>query len=74
MPQAPCLLGWNKTMVDAGFVRRTNMDLTVDSICLRCFRTVLTARDEGELMSAEELHICSSNDDEVWTRAAGRHG
>ena len=40
------------------FVRRQNPDSTVDSICTRCYQTVATVRNESDLTSAEENHVC----------------
>ena len=40
------------------FVRRENRDSTVDSICLKCYQTIVKANYEAELVSAEEKHNC----------------
>lgn len=40
------------------FIRRTNTNGTMDSICCECFVTVATARTEKELDGPEQSHIC----------------
>jgi hypothetical protein len=40
------------------FARRFNDNGTIDSICRRCFATVMTATWESELDNAERRHIC----------------
>jgi hypothetical protein len=47
--------------IDA-FVRRINRDSTIDSICLSCYQTVATAKDEAELTIADEQHVCKSDE------------
>ena len=41
-----------------GFAHRLNEDGTIDSICLSCFRTVVTTSDEVELPEHELKHKC----------------
>ena len=43
---------------DIGFIRRENPDSRTDSICLRCFMTVGSARDETDLSILELMHCC----------------
>jgi hypothetical protein len=40
------------------FVRRINKNLTIDSICGYCARTVLTSKDIRALAEAEAGHEC----------------
>jgi len=40
------------------FAKRRNADGTMDSICLRCFRTVASCTDRGELIEFEKGHRC----------------
>jgi hypothetical protein len=40
------------------FVRRINKNLTIDSICGYCARTVLTSKDIRALAEAEADHEC----------------
>lgn len=40
------------------FAHRSNLDGTVDSICMRCIATVVTVYDESELLRFEHEHIC----------------
>ena len=40
------------------FAHRSNLDGTMDSICLRCIATVATVYDERELLRYEQQHIC----------------
>jgi hypothetical protein len=40
------------------FPHRQNRDGSFDSICLRCFATVATAKDVKELRSYDKNHIC----------------
>ena len=41
-----------------GFAHRLNEDGTIDSICLSCFRTVVTTSDEVESSEHELKHDC----------------
>lgn len=43
------------------FVHR-NQDGSFISICPTCFRTIAAARQEGDLISCEKKHACSSDD------------
>jgi hypothetical protein len=58
------------------FARRVNMDGTIDSICLYCFRTVATSHDESALLFHQGQHICdalaqiASSDDKPQTTKA----
>jgi hypothetical protein len=60
------------------FARRVNLDGTIDSICLYCFRTVATSHDEATLLSQQGQHICDalaqikSSDDHPQTTKAER--
>jgi hypothetical protein len=47
---------------DRAFQHRTNPDSTFDSICLRCFHTVVTTDDEDQLEALESQHRCSEAD------------
>ena len=40
------------------FAHRSNLDGTTDTICRRCFATVATVYDIGELFRYEQKHIC----------------
>jgi hypothetical protein len=40
------------------FHHRVNVDGTVDSICLRCYLTAGSARNESELPALEAAHVC----------------
>jgi len=42
------------------FARRVNLDGTMDSICLYCFRTVATSHDESTLLLHQAQHICDA--------------
>lgn len=50
------------------FTRRPNADGTTDSICNKCFVTVVTAIGEGELDQAEKHHLCDPGVLEYWKR------
>lgn len=52
------------------FVRRTNINGTMDSICCKCFVTVATARREFELDGAERNHTCDPVLLEHWKELA----
>jgi hypothetical protein len=60
------------------FAHRVNLDGTIDSICLYCFRTVATSHDESALLSHQAQHICdalariTSSDDPPKTAKAER--
>jgi hypothetical protein len=45
----------------AAVVRRKNDDLTFDSICKRCCRTIANEEDETDLVSAEQTQTCDPN-------------
>jgi hypothetical protein len=47
---------------DRAFQHRTNPNSTFDSICLRCFHTVVTTHSEFLLDSLESQHRCSEAD------------
>jgi hypothetical protein len=40
------------------FVRRSNEDSTIDSICTKCFQTVASGKSVFDLIRAEEAHTC----------------
>lgn len=40
------------------FMRRTNTNGTMDSICRECFETVATAGKEADLDGPEQRHVC----------------
>jgi hypothetical protein len=44
------------------FHHRVNADGTVDSICLRCYLTAGSARDETALHALETAHRCPDKD------------
>jgi hypothetical protein len=44
------------------FVRRINKNLTIDSICGYCARTVLTSKDIHALAEAEANHECGETE------------
>lgn len=44
------------------FARSQNPDLTIDSICMDCYRTVANTRFEVELTAAEQGHVCATSD------------
>jgi hypothetical protein len=60
------------------FARRVNLDGTMDSICLYCFRTVATSHDESTLLLHQARHVCdalaqiASADDQPQTTKAER--
>lgn len=41
------------------FMRRTNTNGMMDSICRQCFVTVATARNETDLDEPEQCHVCN---------------
>jgi hypothetical protein len=46
----------------SGFSHRTNNDASVDSICLRCFRTIGSNNHEWRLAAVESQHECDPMD------------
>jgi hypothetical protein len=52
------------------YVHRSNEDGSYDSICVVCYATVASARDETELNSHEHTHVCIPN----WPYRAGNIG
>jgi hypothetical protein len=43
------------------FPHRRNQDGTFDSICRECAQTVATAKQESDLIDAEQNHNCASD-------------
>ena len=41
------------------FLLRRYFDDGTDSVCIECFRLVVTATDEAELTMAEQAHVCN---------------
>jgi hypothetical protein len=39
--------------------RKSNMDGTWNSICIRCFQTIATHKLEVEVEKIEKTHVCS---------------
>ena len=54
------------------YSRRENPDGTMDSICRKCFVTVVTAWRETDLNRAEHSHTCDPNVLEYWRSASER--
>jgi hypothetical protein len=48
--------------MDAKFAHRHNPDGSVDSICLQCFRTVVTTRKQADRLIKEDSHVCDGMD------------
>jgi hypothetical protein len=48
------------------FQHRSNNDGTCDSICLRCYRTVASTRQEPWLAHEESIHTCTLLDLHAW--------
>jgi hypothetical protein len=48
------------------FQHRYNQDGTCDSICLRCYRTVASSREEQWLAYQESVHTCALMDLHEW--------
>lgn len=48
------------------FVRRSNRDRTVDSICKRCLATVASSDSELVLDRSEKAHVCDPAYIERW--------
>jgi hypothetical protein len=46
------------SMTPIAFARRLNSNSTTDSICLKCFRTIATAKSIEELEERERAHAC----------------
>jgi hypothetical protein len=44
------------------FAHRLNDNASVDSICLRCFRTVASKNFESDLGVVEAKHVCEPRD------------
>jgi hypothetical protein len=41
------------------FAKRYNhIDSSVDSICMKCYKTVASANSVSELANAEDTHVC----------------
>jgi hypothetical protein len=49
----------DRTEDTTDYSHRKNRDGTVDSICLSCFQTIATAKNEESLSLHELLHRCS---------------
>ena len=48
------------------FQHRSNDDGTWDSICLGCYRTVASTRQEPWLAHEESIHACALTDMHAW--------
>lgn len=48
------------------FVRRSNRDRTVDSVCTRCLATVASSESTAKLDRAETDHVCDTINLERW--------
>ena len=48
--------------MSSGFIHRRKSDGAVDSICLRCFRTIASNNHETALAAAEARHECEPAD------------
>ena len=46
----------------SGFSHRPNNDGSVDSICLRCFRTIASDKNERSIAMVEFQHECDPSD------------
>jgi hypothetical protein len=44
---------------ESEYAHRENADGTFDSICLRCFQTIVSANSELELVESERTHSCT---------------
>jgi hypothetical protein len=44
------------------FFHRSKEDGTFDSICMKCFRTVDTAKRDADLADKEQTHVCHGED------------
>jgi len=44
---------------ESEYAHRENADGTFDSICLRCFQTIVSANSEMELVESERKHSCT---------------
>jgi hypothetical protein len=52
--------------IRSAFTHRKNQDGTTDSICRRCFVTVVTASREEDLDRAEHTHCCDAKVFDRW--------
>lgn len=61
-PQTPAAYSY----VPSAFTHRQNHDGTTDSICRRCFATIVTAPREEDLDRAEHSHCCDPKVSDCW--------
>jgi hypothetical protein len=47
------------TLSPVTFKHRHNPDGSWDSVCMKCFLTVMTAASEEKLSTAEQWHVCA---------------
>ena len=59
---------------ESEYAHRENADGTFDSICLRCFQTIVSANSELELGESESKHSCTSGVAYTNGRAEGLGG
>jgi hypothetical protein len=52
----------DRHLTDLRYKHRANSDGTFNSICLRCFHTVVTTHDESLLQIFEQPHHCADAD------------
>jgi len=57
--QSPLRAGQMQTSSPVNFRHRCNRDGSWDSICVTCFLTVLSTAKEGDLIAAEQSHVCA---------------
>jgi hypothetical protein len=53
------------------FAHRARADDVIDSICLKCYRTVASTTVEPDLEAQEAAHVCSGMDLAVLLRPDG---
>jgi hypothetical protein len=41
------------------FVRRNNLDSSIDSICSTCYQTIMSTDKVSDLTFAEQDHVCN---------------
>jgi hypothetical protein len=41
------------------FARRQNRDSSIDSICTKCYQTIVSTSTVSDLTSAEQDHVCN---------------
>lgn len=58
----PTAIVENVSVKTTVFLRHSEPDGTIDSICPICYRPIASARSKKDVMRKEKIHMCNPND------------